>query len=166
MLRIHNQKYNHLCRLYLGYLAMVAINSGNREIHFQELKEERERKKSQDWTLIDLQNNLDFCHIVILSIPYFHPIFAWPLQCHLRLQQSCAINFVQYPIIFPGLCTVKEDLAISIIQPNYWETIGFKALLCIIILTYNVPMAFNDFKIISYIYFHFWFNFFESLWII
>ena len=50
MLRIHNQKYNQLCILYLGYLAVVLFNSGDGEIHFLELQ-----KKKNTTTIFNLE---------------------------------------------------------------------------------------------------------------
>ena len=53
MLRIHNQKYNQLCILYLGYLAVVLFNSGDGEIHFLELQ--KKKKKKNTTTIFNLE---------------------------------------------------------------------------------------------------------------
>ena len=50
MLRIHNQKYNHLCILHLGYLAVVLFKSDDGEIHFLELQ-----KKNTTTTIFNLE---------------------------------------------------------------------------------------------------------------
>ena len=52
MLRIHNQKYNQLCILYLGYLAVVLFNSGVGEINFLELQK---KKKKNTTTIFNLE---------------------------------------------------------------------------------------------------------------